>query len=205
MACFQSCVWAEENLDNFFLKRQIFYWYLLHIYSVSQHKFTSSRIESHHFEGPTWSWSHGSWIYNYLCNQCLSPLQLRSNLVHDKVYSIHYVIKFVSDLRQVGDFLHVIWFPPPIKLTAMIYILSVENMNLDMTLNGVLLYIRVSSNKKKIQQTCNFKYSRLILILHGMKNNIIVEKLLNSMEDNKSSMIEQTSPLAPLKLSNSST
>ena len=21
-----------------------------------------------------WSWSYGSWIYNYLCNQCLSPL-----------------------------------------------------------------------------------------------------------------------------------
>jgi len=23
-----------------------------------------------------WSWSCGSWIYNYLCNQCLSPLTL---------------------------------------------------------------------------------------------------------------------------------
>jgi hypothetical protein len=23
-----------------------------------------------------WSWSYGSWIYNYLCNQCLSPLEL---------------------------------------------------------------------------------------------------------------------------------
>jgi len=22
------------------------------------------------------SWSYGSWIYNYLCNQCLSPLTL---------------------------------------------------------------------------------------------------------------------------------
>jgi hypothetical protein len=30
-----------------------------------------------------------------------------SNLGHGKVYSIqHYVIKFVSDLRQVGGFLH---------------------------------------------------------------------------------------------------
>ena len=29
----------------------------------------------------------------------------------------HYVIKFVSDLRQVDSFLR---FPPPIKLTAMI-------------------------------------------------------------------------------------
>jgi len=25
-------------------------------------------------QGP--SWSYGSWIYNYLCNQCLSPLKL---------------------------------------------------------------------------------------------------------------------------------
>jgi hypothetical protein len=24
--------------------------------------------------GSLWSWSYGSWIYNYLCNQCLSPL-----------------------------------------------------------------------------------------------------------------------------------
>jgi len=23
---------------------------------------------------PLWSWSYGSWINNYLCNQCLSPL-----------------------------------------------------------------------------------------------------------------------------------
>jgi hypothetical protein len=32
----------------------------------------------------------------------------------------HYVIKFVSDLRQVGGFLRVIRFHPPIKLTATI-------------------------------------------------------------------------------------
>ena len=28
------------------------------------------------FWGPSWPWSHGWWIYNYLCNQCLSPLVL---------------------------------------------------------------------------------------------------------------------------------
>jgi len=27
-------------------------------------------------EGPSWLWSYGSWIYNYLCHQCLSPLML---------------------------------------------------------------------------------------------------------------------------------
>jgi hypothetical protein len=38
-----------------------------------------------------------------------------------EVYSIqHYVIKFVSDLQQVGGFLWVLRFPPPIKLTATI-------------------------------------------------------------------------------------
>ena len=33
---------------------------------------------------------------------------------------IYYVIKFVLDLRQVGGFLQVLCFPPPIKLTATI-------------------------------------------------------------------------------------
>jgi len=32
----------------------------------------------------------------------------------------HYVIKFVSDLQQVGGFLPVLWFPSPIKLNATI-------------------------------------------------------------------------------------
>jgi len=31
-----------------------------------------------------------------------------------------FYIKFVSDLRQVGGFLRVLWFLPPIKLTATI-------------------------------------------------------------------------------------
>jgi phosphatidylserine decarboxylase len=44
-----------------------------------------------------------------------------SNPIHGEVYSIqHYVIKFVSDLRQVGGFLRVPRFPPPKKLTATI-------------------------------------------------------------------------------------
>ena len=41
-----------------------------------------------------------------------------SNSIHGEIYSIqHYMIKLVSDLRQVGGFLR---FPPPIKLTATI-------------------------------------------------------------------------------------
>jgi hypothetical protein len=46
---------------------------------------------------------------------------LSSNPTHGDVYSIqHYVIKFVSDLRQVNDFLWVLRFLPSLKLTATI-------------------------------------------------------------------------------------
>ena len=42
-----------------------------------------------------------------------------SNLVNDEVYLIqHYVIKFVSDLRQVDGFLRALRFPPTMKLPA---------------------------------------------------------------------------------------
>jgi len=59
--------------------------------------------------GPSWWCSHGSWIYNYLCNQCLEPLKP----AHGEVYLMQfYVIKFVRDLRQVGGFLRVFRFPP---------------------------------------------------------------------------------------------
>jgi len=47
-------------------------------------------------------------------------LQLPVHPVYDEVDSIHYMIKIVSDLRQVDGFLPVLRFPPPIKLTAMI-------------------------------------------------------------------------------------
>ena len=61
------------------------------------------------------SWSYGSWIYNYLCNQCPSPLKLGIRIPLREVLSIqHYVIKFVSDLRQVCNFLWEHQFPLPI-------------------------------------------------------------------------------------------
>ena len=49
---------------------------------------------------------------------------MSSNPVHGEVYSIqHFVIKFVSDLRQVVGSLRVLRFPPPIKLTDITEIL----------------------------------------------------------------------------------
>jgi hypothetical protein len=44
---------------------------------------------------------------------------LSSNHAHDKVRWIQqYVIKYVSDLWQVGGFLWVLRFHPPIRLTT---------------------------------------------------------------------------------------
>ena len=70
--------------------------------------------------GASWLWMYGSWIYNYPYNRCLTT-SASSNPAHGEVYSLqHYVIKFVSQLRQVGGFLQVLQFPPPIKPTATI-------------------------------------------------------------------------------------
>ena len=79
------------------------------------------------------SWSYGSWMYNYQCSQCLSPLTVWVRIPHRRgVYNItngvssnpaqarrlqHYVMKFVGDLQYVGGFLRVLWFPAPIKRT----------------------------------------------------------------------------------------
>ena len=55
-----------------------------------------------------------SWINNYLCNQCWSPLNVvSSNPVHSELHSIqHSVIKFVSHLLHLSGFLHQENWPP---------------------------------------------------------------------------------------------
>ena len=54
----------------------------------------------------------------------MQPMQsepITTNVVSSNMYSIqHYVMKFVSNLRQVGGFLRVLPFPPPLNLTATI-------------------------------------------------------------------------------------
>jgi len=59
---------------------------------------------------------------NVLLTHAIESITITKNPkknTHDEVYSIqHYVIKFVSDLRQVAGFLRVLPLPPPIKLTV---------------------------------------------------------------------------------------
>jgi len=52
--------------------KSIFYVHLQSIFPVS----IRTKSKPIHREGPSWPWSYGIWIYNYLCNQYLSPLML---------------------------------------------------------------------------------------------------------------------------------
>ena len=59
--------------------------------------------------GPSWPWSYGSCIYNYLCSQCLSPLMLFVRISsRARCTCTASCDKLVSDLRQVGGFLRVL-------------------------------------------------------------------------------------------------
>jgi len=48
--------------------------YQVEISLQSSSSFVRTLFERMKQVGNLWSWSYGSWIYNYLCNQCLSPL-----------------------------------------------------------------------------------------------------------------------------------
>jgi hypothetical protein len=58
--------------------------------------------------------------YSTNINKINNHLSPKESINSDGQQIQHYVIKFVSDLRQVSDFLWVLWFLLPIKLTAMI-------------------------------------------------------------------------------------
>ena len=77
-----------------------------------------------------------------------------SKPVHGEVYSIqYYVIKFVSDLGQVGGFLLVLWFPPPIKIdchniTEILFKVALNTIN-HQTINQTTKYYPVYSRTQK--------------------------------------------------------
>ena len=50
--------------------------YLIKVFLMSCSSPSQSVVFSFFNKGLLWLWSYGSWIYNYLCNQCLLPLKL---------------------------------------------------------------------------------------------------------------------------------
>ena len=89
-------IWDHSNVYTYPLCLWLIYFTIcnqIHIFAISIH-FSYSTISIFQIDkGPSWPWSYGSWIYNYLCNQCLSPLilwiwisiRVRCTTVCDKV------------------------------------------------------------------------------------------------------------------------
>jgi hypothetical protein len=115
---------SHENVDNFFFCVSTFWdvWILHFIKTKPENVilkkflnlFSINLFITNYLEGSSRSWSNGNWIYNYLCNQCPSPIKwrvriplmarcTRYNILYDKV----------SQWLAAGW-----WFPPSIKLTT---------------------------------------------------------------------------------------
>jgi hypothetical protein len=60
------CIFLILLMDKVFISKKKIMW----------HTLLMNDYNYYHMLGPSWPWSYGSWIYNYLCNQCLSSLML---------------------------------------------------------------------------------------------------------------------------------
>ena len=85
-SCFDFCVYSCVLLFVFLSWHNVFFyhvcestsrssWYAIHSKTIQIYILIVNWIVRI-VQGPSWSWSYGTWIDNYLCNQCLSPLTL---------------------------------------------------------------------------------------------------------------------------------
>ena len=103
--------WLNLDYDGKGLSRDDYFYYIL-----TDVCYIDIHIK---IEGSSWSRSYGSWIYNYLCNQCLSPLTLLVRIpLRRGLVNITFYYDKVCQWLAAG--LQVLWFPPPIKLTTSI-------------------------------------------------------------------------------------
>ena len=110
-----------------------------------------AQIFPHAEKGPSWSWLHGRWIYNYQCNRCLSPLKLwvRVPLIPRRT---NYNIMWYS-LSQVGGFLRVLRFSLQNKtdrhdITYILIKVALRTMN-PTTRKILISYFVISINPQK--------------------------------------------------------
>ena len=104
-----SCDFHKTPVLWFYVLYLVFLFYIVLSSESYLTKYNSNWV-------PSWSWSHGGWIY-YLCNQCLTPLKLLVRtpfMARCTPYSIEdYVIMFVIDLRRVTQ-----WFSPGTRVSS---------------------------------------------------------------------------------------
>jgi hypothetical protein len=86
--------------------------------------------------GSSWSWSYGSWSYNYLCSQCLSPLPLWVwNLLRRGVLDTTLCDK-ICEWHATGQ-----WFSPctPVSSTNKSYCYDITEILLKVVLNTITI------------------------------------------------------------------
>jgi hypothetical protein len=98
-----------------FMRKKDIYIYLY----VPQMFHHSTKMNDVTHKRPSWPWLYGSWIYNYMCNQCLQLLTVWVRIPFRRGVQ-HYVIKFTSCLPMFGGYLRVLRLLPTLKLVAMI-------------------------------------------------------------------------------------
>jgi hypothetical protein len=96
------------------------------------------------------SWTYSSWIYNYLCNQCLSPLKLW-------IWTPFMARSHCTRYNIMCGFLRVLQFPPTNKtvhhdITAILLKVALN------TINQPSL-VQMFWNKKKIDHKVQFKFN----------------------------------------------
>ena len=108
-------------------------------------------------------------------SEYIITIVVSSNPVHGEVYSIQqYVIKFLSDLRQVGGFLQ---FPPPIKhrydIIEILLQVAINTINQTIPLHSCKTY---STKAKCFIITCIFINCCLGYLGQGSILNITGQK-----------------------------
>jgi hypothetical protein len=111
---------ASRYRDCLYWHHQIVCIIYMYIYLLAVENMWDSSISN--LRGPSWSWSYGSWIYNCLCNQCLSPLKLWVQIQLMRGVLDTTLCDKVCQWLAVGGCFRVLRFPPPImvNLTATI-------------------------------------------------------------------------------------
>ena len=118
--------------------------------------------------GPSWSWLYGRWIYNYLCNQYLSPLTwvLAPFMERCTQYNLRQVGGFLRVLSQLSTIFQLYrggqfywWRKPPTSCKLYRVHLSMNGAQTHKHLRGVPNLQKMKNRKYKIKRyilPCNF-------------------------------------------------
>jgi len=135
------------------LGRQKLLWAII----ITLHMSSSSVLT----EGSSWPWSYGSRIYNYLCTYHHWCCEFKSR---SGCGVQHYVIKFVSDLRQVGGFLRVLRYHHDITEILLKGALNtIKQTNKQTKSTGCILYLCIKILFVTIQLNVKKNFAELFL------------------------------------------